>query len=170
MEIKALEGDILSLTSEPGFQDAIRVLGKKTTILMQCLENTELLILRGHIAAEFFLNELIKRYLPNEGAIKLNEFSFAKKLAIVDSFSVIDADVIGFIKKLNSLRNKCAHTLEYRISDIDVNGLGNLLPQKVYDNAKSKDINLTTMNLLSSVLVDLAFVTYTLKKNPSTII
>jgi len=128
----------------------------KIEFLEECKDNKELLILRGHLAVEYFLNKAIEKFLINGRKLTCdNNFSFSKKLLIVECFNVLEKDTYKFIKELNKLRNKCSHQIGYRVSNADINELAKILPLEIFDNLKEKDNNKKLFNLLSSVLTNM---------------
>ncbi len=136
--------------------NSLRILLDKMSFFDECENNRELLVLRGHLAVEFFLNRTIEEFLTNGSKLtRDNQLSFSKKMLVVGGFDVLEKDTYGFIKELNKLRNKCAHKISYRVSGTDINSLGNILPKKIFSKLKKKDNNRTLVNLLSSVLIDI---------------
>lgn len=144
------------------FIEYLPILSKKSLILDECKNNRELLILRGHIAIEYFLEDIIKKYLPNSEKIIEQNLSFARKAAIVESFNVLEIDVMALIKKFNALRNRCAHKLEFRITDNDIENLGSCIPD-VYEKLKGGENIL--LDIITSVLINMVYSSYLLVKN-----
>jgi len=86
-------------------------------------ENTLVLLLKGHLLIEYILNHLI--ILEKEGSAKLvEELGFAEKLEIVEKEKILEGQKILPIKRLNKIRNKLSHELEYQITEADVDYLG----------------------------------------------
>lgn len=138
---------------------------RKVIFLEECRDNKELLILRGHLAIEYFLNEIIKNFLPKgDKLIRKNDFSFSKKILIIDGFDTLEEDTLMFVKELNKIRNKCAHKISYRVSDTNIDNLVNLFPEEVINDIKDEDYNKTLLNLMSSALIDLSYNVCLLKK------
>jgi len=83
-----------------------------------------LVILRSHLLAEYCLDRIILLKLPRGDIIIENNFSFWQKLILIKSLRVLPDYLIDSLKNLNKVRNDCAHALEYKISERDVDKIG----------------------------------------------
>lgn len=69
-----------------------------------------LIVLRFHLVAENLLERYIEKTLPRGTVLtKKARLSFAQKLAVVDALAVIEEPIVIALRRLNSLRNTCAH-------------------------------------------------------------
>ncbi|MCK4553382.1 hypothetical protein KAU19_00260 [Candidatus Parcubacteria bacterium] len=83
------------------------------------------IILRCHLLAEYFLDQVILTLIPR-GDLILTEghFTFTNKLLIVKSLDAIDDEVLTSVKHLNTVRNNCSHQMDYSISEADIDLIG----------------------------------------------
>ena len=101
------------------------------------LEFTELLknirdplsaLLRVHLIIEQSLEKIITLHLCSpETLLKDGRLTFNQKILLVGSFNVLDKKVYNAIRKLNDIRNACAHNLEAELNSDTVEKLGNEL-------------------------------------------
>lgn len=150
-------------SNDPLLQPYFDVIAKKTSILDDCRYDKELLILRGHIAIEFFLNDIIEKYLPKGKELLSERFNFYKKLKIIESFNIVQPEALDFITTLNEIRNKCAHKLEFRISEKDIDNLGQCIPDE-YSKLTGHDLEETLFNMITTILLNLAYDIYSFLK------
>lgn len=144
---------------------AMRTSLDKMVLLNDCRDNNELLVLRGHLAIEYFLNKIIEEFLPKgKNLTKDNNFSFSKKLLIVEGCNVLDNDTKEIIKEINKLRNKCAHQISYRVSKEDINRLLKIFPKKIYTDIINGNIP-TLYSIIFSVLTDISYSVQLLPNN-----
>ncbi|HSR89072.1 MAG TPA: hypothetical protein VLK22_01555 [Candidatus Udaeobacter sp.] len=80
--------------------------------------------LRFHLLVEYYLDFIITSYLKRGFVITDNNITFSQKLNLVDSFGILPENIIISIKKLNALRNKSAHDIDYQITENDVDSIG----------------------------------------------
>ncbi len=100
---------------------------QKRSKLLQHLADVDpnvLEVLRSHLFAEQILNELLCNHLgiTNEQLEKVG-LAFAKKLAIASAAKMLPAALAMTLKKLNALRNECAHSFQYSPTREEVFGL-----------------------------------------------
>lgn len=84
-----------------------------------------LLILRMHLYTEHLLERIISCKLPRgDRHINDSNISYNQKLSLVSAFDYVPDEIIASLKKLNRVRNQCAHELhkEITISEVDVIG------------------------------------------------
>ena len=82
------------------------------------------LILRAHLLAEQLIEGLIESYLEEKAKPILElELNFYKKLQLIEGYELLPTNLIISIKKLNKLRNRCAHTLAMKITNEEIKPL-----------------------------------------------
>ncbi|MDG9671634.1 hypothetical protein ONV78_28115 [Hahella sp. CR1] len=85
-------------------------------------------ILISHLYVEHLLDRCISCKLVSIKEITgKNGYSFSDKLKLIDAFGEFEGQLIDSLKKLNSIRNNCAHKFGHTISEKDVEGLGKTL-------------------------------------------
>ncbi len=98
----------------------------------------ELIVLRAHLVSERYIERFIKLFLlKGERILNKGRLSYIQKLQLVDSFGIIEDDLITCHKQLNNLRNKMAHELGYQITIEDVDSIGNQMG-KTYTRLKDE--------------------------------
>lgn len=111
----------------------------------------ELIVLKGHLVSERYIERLIKLILvKGEIIIEKGRLTYAQKLYLLDSLGFIPNDLIECHSNLNKLRNKMAHELGYEISLNDIELIGRPMG-KMYSKMKKERGN-DLKNLLCSVI------------------
>ena len=101
------------------------------------------LVITAHLYIENGLDRMLCNILPNDS--ELIRLSFKNKITVASSIG-LHADSITVLEKLNSLRNKFAHNLDYKINWSDLNALA------VKSRYKKKDWNKDQHRVLRGVL------------------
>lgn len=83
-------------------------------------------ILRAHLVVEHFITEEIERRNPNLGSLRKARLVFHQKLSLAGE--AIPGAVRGGIERVNELRNKFAHRLDYQLTENDIAPLRAALP------------------------------------------
>lgn len=76
-------------------------------------------ILRGHLYCEVAITRLLERKLPNPDALNLDRMMFYQKLKLAEATHAVPVYLVEGLTKLNALRNKYAHRLDYAATDED---------------------------------------------------
>lgn len=98
----------------------------------------KLAILLSHLYVEHLLERLIKTHLQKtDDLFGQNGLSFARKLDLAAAFGSLPEDLINGIKKLNKIRNSCAHLFKYQPTQKEIEELGRTLG-KGYTKIKSE--------------------------------
>lgn len=82
------------------------------------------MILRSHLLAEHYLDQFIGSGIARGDFVIDNNFTFVQKLIIVKSLDVIPSYILDSLKNLNTVRNQCAHVINYQVSENDVDKIG----------------------------------------------
>lgn len=87
-------------------------------------DKADLLIIKSHLLCEYYLNQILVLEDKCEGG-KLDDLTFSQKLEkALNSDSSFDSKTKKIVSKLNSIRNKVGHELEYQLSESDLDRLG----------------------------------------------
>lgn len=78
-------------------------------------------VLRSHLFVEHFMTEYLTAMNPELGPIEEARLSFSQKLALIDTDTVGVSYLLPGIRRINTIRNRIAHTLTSDISNDDVN-------------------------------------------------
>jgi hypothetical protein len=101
------------------------------------IRNPVLLILQAHLYIESLLDRFISAELPKgEVLVTKGNLTFFQKVALANSFSIIDEQIIDGLFKLNGIRNDLAHKFQHEITASQVESLGRILG-KDYTNIKN---------------------------------
>lgn len=107
------------------------------------------MILRSHLLVEYYIDQLIMVSMPRGDLLTENSrITFAEKLKILkalDIFSSKSQYLIDSATGLNQVRNSCSHTLDYSISEADIDKVGK--PMGTF-YLKSKSANYTSLKQL----------------------
>lgn len=78
-------------------------------------------ILRSHLFVEHFLTEYLVALNPELGSITDARLTFAQKVALIGDATLGVSYLMPGIRRLNTIRNRLAHTLAADISTDDIN-------------------------------------------------
>ena len=99
---------------EVKFYEAIKGHSKDVSIILKC-----------HLLAEYFLDQLILICLPRgDIIIDKRDYSFATKLTIVQALNVLTDELVTSLRNLNKVRNNCSHQMDYEITENDIDLIG----------------------------------------------
>jgi hypothetical protein len=76
-------------------------------------------ILRAHLFVEHFLTDYLQAQNPNLGSLEDARLSFTQKLLLVDEKKSVIVYLLPGIKRINTIRNRVAHSLEATITKED---------------------------------------------------
>lgn len=82
------------------------------------------MILRSHLLVEYYLDHIIINSLTRGDILLERNFSFSQKLSVLESIQCISSSLLDSVKNLNSIRNNCSHSLDYQITELDVDKIG----------------------------------------------
>ena len=131
--------------------DALAEEGKKNTFEKWTIFNNDLsnfiddtegddelqVILRGHLYIEREITEMLRVSLKEPDEVLNNRFMFANKLNLAVALGVIEKENKPVFEKLNKLRNKLAHTINFKINESHFLDLYNSISGKLKE---SRDI------------------------------
>ena len=107
-------------------------------------------ILRVHLLAEYYLDQIIITRLKRGDIITDAKFQFWEKIIIIEALDIVSKEILDSLKKLNVVRNSCSHVLEYCITESDIDKIGNPFGKK-YQDYKTK-LGPDTSKLLQQTL------------------
>ncbi len=81
-------------------------------------------VLKCHLLAEYFIDQLILVSLPRGDLIINKGGSFANKLLIIKALNIISDKLATSIGNLNKVRNNCSHQQDYEITESDIDLIG----------------------------------------------
>lgn len=77
-------------------------------------------ILRAHLFVEHFLTEFLQSRNPELGSLEEARISFSKKVTLLRNGTLGTGYLLPGIRRLNTIRNRIAHTLRAEVTDDDV--------------------------------------------------
>lgn len=77
-------------------------------------------ILRAHIFVEYFMTKCLQTINPNLGDLDGARVNFSTKLKLLKGYSNHIDMMLPGIRRLNTIRNRMAHSLEANIDDKDI--------------------------------------------------
>lgn len=82
-------------------------------------------VLISHLYTEYLIDRYLKSKLPKDnGLTGKNGLSYSNKLKLVISLGEIDDQLADSLKKLNDIRNNCAHVFGHEITEKEVEKYG----------------------------------------------
>jgi hypothetical protein len=82
------------------------------------------MILRSHLLVEYYLDHVIILEIPRGDILLKENFSFSQKLFIIEALDILAKEVTDSARALNSVRNRCAHDLDYKVTEVDIDKIG----------------------------------------------
>jgi hypothetical protein len=76
-------------------------------------EDVALVVLKGHLLLEESVNSLLASLLLFPEAIEGANLRFHQKLCLIEALLPVDPDMMEAAEKLNTMRNRLAHHLDY---------------------------------------------------------
>ena len=87
-------------------------------------QDDALKVLRLHLFTEYFLNEILIAYLrTDQKGLQRAGLRYGQKVTLTEISRILEKDCCDLLRKLNSLRQKVAHELEYQVSTADKKAL-----------------------------------------------
>ena len=153
-------------STTPEIEKHSRALQEKLKRFLAKENAPDVLIIKAHLICEYYLTQVLilkESYTSNE----LYKLSFSEKLEkALDKADKIEDFSYKQIKKLNKLRNKIGHELEYSLSEADIDELGFLRGKEYifekYDYETLPDLLRTT---LKEIIVNVSFIVFKLVQN-----
>jgi|GEM_PF-2013463 len=123
------------------------------------IENLEMLILKSHLLAEYYLNDLVLiNFQYSYKKLSDPYYGFKRKIDDLRSKKIFDDWEYRSLSVLNSIRNNMSHTLHYSIGKSDIDNLGQIIHNQnnfdyVLIKNKSKDNKELLINILVRIIV-----------------
>ena len=115
-------------------------------------------LLRVHLLSESILEELIRISFEEKadavlslGLTYKNKLDLVSKLEIDEDWPLLNSDMVGSLRKLNSLRNKLAHQLNAELNNEQVIGLF-MNQEQVYGDMSESDIHVNLKRYMFFIL------------------
>ncbi|MBA3047587.1 hypothetical protein KKC83_06810 [Patescibacteria group bacterium] len=83
-----------------------------------------ILVLQAHLFVENIIDEMLCSILKRGDILTENNLSFYQKLLIIQASDIIESYLIDTLKRLNNIRNKFSHQLQYNLSEKDIDFIG----------------------------------------------
>ena len=83
-------------------------------------------LLRFHLLAERVMGRLFEATFPRPDHLRKVRLNFAQKIALAAALGSIPDSVVEGMRRVNSLRNQCAHVHGHRITREDIEAIGPL--------------------------------------------
>lgn len=95
-------------------------------------------LIAGHLYLDHVLTFMLSDGLAIPDAIDAKRLSFSQRLQMCAALGLIPEGEVRAIEKVNSLRNKLAHSLSFRIEDREVQELANCTSKRIRDALKAE--------------------------------
>jgi hypothetical protein len=97
------------------------------------------LVIRGHIYLEHVLIQTVSEEMAKPNEIEMRRLSFPAKLDLGIAMGLIDSEWRPAVNRVNEMRNKMAHRLEYKFEDKDKLELLRMMPKYAQDICFEED-------------------------------
>jgi len=88
-------------------------------------------LIKGHLWVERSINEALIAISERPSELRLDRWAFTTKVDMAAALGCVDLEHATAIRKLNSLRNRAAHRLDYDVSDAEVREFARSLPPRL---------------------------------------
>jgi hypothetical protein len=118
----------------------------------------DVLIIKSHLLCEYYLNQILIIKGISE-AKEIDKLTFFDKNNKAFDLNITNQkNIHNRLSRLNKLRNKIGHELEYSLSEYDVDSLGHLTGKKyILDKYDFNNIEDLLRNTLIIIVIDVAF-------------
>ncbi len=82
------------------------------------------IILRSHLLAEYYLDHFLLESLARGDLITDSRITFSTKLQVVEALDILPRAFVDSVRNLNVVRNRCAHSLDYKVTESDIDKIG----------------------------------------------
>ena len=132
-------------------------LNEKIEKFLSAEKPADVLIVKSHLICEYYLNQiLILKDLCSAREIDKLDF-FEKANKALDLNDVNQKNIYDRLLRLNKLRNKIGHELEYELSESDVDGLGYYLGKSyVIDKYEYSNLKKLLLRVLIVIVIDVS--------------
>ena len=113
-------------------------------------------LIQGHLYLDHVVSRTMRDALPNPKALGLGRIGFAQRLEMVVALGFLDENLATCASKINSIRNRLAHTLDFKVKNKEIDELFNILPEVVCElNLRQPDHKRTQRADLGELLENL---------------
>lgn len=108
------------------------------------------LVITGHLYIENGLDKLLKSYIKYPDYIYNKNFMFNSKLKWALALGLIPKDCEHAYSRINTIRNKFGHNLNYKLTEDDFSSLKGVLNEEMRRQYKSQYNHITDKHSLSA--------------------
>jgi len=121
-------------------------------------EDDTLILLKAHLLAEYYINQLIILFYEADGYKKVED-DFSEKIKYIENIrntkdkQILKGSEIKAIRRLNNTRNKLSHEIEYNISEADVDLMGFCFGSRyIHQKFKRKNLKISLLWVLQQII------------------
>lgn len=130
---------------------------KKINKFLSDEKPADILIIKAHLLCEYYINQLLI-FREKCSHQELESLTFSQK--INKTFSLNDKNEkisFDYINKLNKLRNKVGHELEYSLSESDIDALGYVQGKEYIVNKYDHETDVERLrSILNTIVINIA--------------
>jgi hypothetical protein len=136
VNMKSVVEDIVRQVKEAGFEDILDAEDSDIRELCNAncfnlkdiarrlrLNNHSTQLLTAHLAIDHTLSTFLSQQFIPDTAIDVDRWAFAQKVDLLFSMGLFSKKLLTALRKINTLRNKAAHRLDFRVSPDDVDAV-----------------------------------------------
>jgi hypothetical protein len=117
-------------------------------------------IIQAHLYFDHIVTLCIAGNVPNPDALHLDRIGFSQKLDLLHALGIEHPKLSAFLRKLNSLRNKLSHDLDFEIGEDEISTLRSALGRSLSkfienDPLKTKGWRLDKCLVLTIIMLEL---------------
>lgn len=116
--------------------------------------------IQAHLYFDHIVSKILFEGFPRPQSLQLERLSFAQKLDLAAASALIDADLIAFLRGINSLRNAIAHNLEFDVTEEEISKVLSRLPSRYARIVRNEEppeqgVTLRKSFVVMTILLDL---------------
>ncbi|MEK7579277.1 MAG: hypothetical protein AAB460_01970 [Patescibacteria group bacterium] len=130
---------------------------KKIKTFLSDEKPSDILIIKAHLLCEYYINQIL--ILREACSLKdMESFTFNEKIQKAFNLDdLLEKRTFDYVNRLNKLRNKVGHELEYTLSESDVDALGYVQGKEYILEKYDYETDLERLrNVLNTIVIDTA--------------
>lgn len=102
-------------------------------------------LITAHLFLEHISIEFLDQEFVNKGVLRIDRWGLLQKVELLRALGVLSVEIFSQIVKINTLRNRAAHSYKFSVTDKEVKDLVAMFPSGMF---KEVDRSPTLMNAL----------------------
>lgn len=119
-------------TPDSQLRESVSVMSFDTQKLERRItDDTGQSIIQAHLYFDHIVTLCISENVQNPGALHLDRIGFSQKLDLLHALGIELPTLSAFLRKLNSIRNKLSHDLDFEVGEQEIDALRSSLERPI---------------------------------------